>query len=342
LRSVGLKGWLGAAFGAVVAIVLVLVVPAGAATKRHLHGLILATTPARGQVIVRHDAFAGMPSMSMPFSIVPRHRAAELLAGNTIDADVDITTEPWTLSNVRIAETQSLTTEPALRKVPPMKIGDPLPLTPLLDQTGRQLTFGDFRGKQVVLAFIYTRCQDPRMCPLITAKFNRLAQLVDPKRVQLVEVTLDPSFDRPDVLARYGKTFGADSAHWSLLTGDSNAVLDLAARFGIGTLPDAESHQIIHGEDTVLIGPDGRVQRMIYETAWSPDEIVSALAAARGAGGNPIQRFALWLKDGAVAVCGNGVNGFSGIADLGIVFLIFGAFGYILFRLARKIFVENP
>lgn len=280
--------------------------------------------------------------MSMPFKIVPRRRASELLAGNSIDADVDISTEPWTLSNVRIAATQSLTTEPVMRKVPPMKVGDRLPETPLLDQTGHQRTFSDFRGKQIVLAFIYTRCQDPRMCPLITSKFNRLAQLVDPKRVQLVELTLDPSYDRPDVLATYGKAFGADPAHWSLLTGDSNGVLDLAARFGIGTLPDAESHQIIHGEDTVLIGPDGRVQRMIYETAWSPDEIVSALAAERGAGGNAIERFALWLKDGAVAACGNGVNGFSGVADLGIVLLIFGASGYLLFRLARKIFVENP
>ena len=280
--------------------------------------------------------------MSMPFKIVPRKRAAELVAGNTIDGDVDITTEPWTLSNVRIAETQSLTTEPAMRKVPAMKKGDLLPDTPLLDQTGRQLTFAEFRGKQVVLAFIYTRCQDARMCPLITAKFSRLAQLVDPKKVQLVELTLDPSYDRPAVLAKYAKAFGADPAHWSLLTGDSNAVLDLAARFGIGTLPDPETKQIIHGEDTVLIGADGRVQRMIYETAWSPDEIVSALAAERGAGGNGFERFALWLKDGAVAVCGNGVNGFSGVADLGIVLLITGAFGYLLFRLARKIFVENP
>ena len=321
--------------------ILILVVPASAAT-RHLHGLVLATTPQNGEVIVRHDVFAGMPSMSMPFKIVPRRRASELLAGNTIDADVDISTEPWTLSNVRIAATQSLTTEPVMRKVPPMKVGDSLPATPLLDQTGHQLTFSDFRGKQIVLAFIYTRCLDPRMCPLITSKFSRLAQIVDPKRVQLVELTLDPSYDRPEVLAKYGKTFGADPARWSLLTGDSNAVLDLAARFGIGTLPDPESHQIIHGEDTVLIGPDGRVQRMIYETAWSPDEIVSALAAERGAGGNAIERFALWLKDGAVAVCGNGVNGFSGVTDLGVVLLILGAFGYILFRLARKIFVENP
>jgi len=327
--------------GAVVAIVLILVGPASAAT-RHLHGLVLAITPQNGEVIVRHDVFAGMPSMSMPFKIVPRRRVSELLPGNTIDADVDISTEPWTLSNVRIAASQSLTTEPVMRKVPPMKVGDPLPATPLLDQTGRQLTFSDFRGKQIVLAFIYTRCLDPRMCPLITSKFSRLAQIADPKRVQLVELTLDPSYDRPDVLAKYAKTFGADPAHWSLLTGDSNAVLDLAARFGIGTLPDPESHQIIHGEDTVLIGPDGRVQRMIYETAWSPDEIVSALAAERGAGGNAMERFALWLKDGAVAVCGNGVNGFSGVADLGVVILILGAFGYILFRLARKIFVENP
>ena len=147
-----------------------------------------------------------------------------------------------------------------------------------------------------------------------------------------------------------GPKIWADSILPVIASGQAMAV-DMTHKLGDGLLIEpAPGHSPGHvvlraqskGEEALFVGDVLHHPMQIYETAWSPDEIVSALAAERGAGGNAIERFALWLKDGAVAVCGNGVNGFSGVTDLGVVLLILGAFGYILFRLARKIFVENP
>jgi len=112
----------------------------------------------------------------------------------------------------------------------------------------------------VVLSFIYTRCQDARMCPLISAKFRQIQEQAGARPIHLVEVTLDPAYDRPPVLGRYGRVFGADPKRWSLVVGDADPTLNFAAQFGVTAFPDPNIG-IIHAENTVIVGPDGRIQK---------------------------------------------------------------------------------
>jgi cytochrome oxidase Cu insertion factor (SCO1/SenC/PrrC family) len=226
------------------------------------------------------------------------------------------------------------------RRVTQVQVGDAVPSTPFVDQRGKPFAFAELRGRPAVLSFIYTRCRDARECPLISAKFHTLQERLLGGPVHLVEVTLDPSYDRPRVLAEYGKVFGADPTRWTLATGDADRVLDFAARFDVLGFRD-ERVGLIHSERTVIVAPSGRIAQMIDETSWSPDEVVAAVQAASGIPSNPLQRLDLWLSAQAVAICGNGVAGFSGLLDLAVVLAIFGVFGWVLYRLARKIFVEN-
>lgn len=289
--------------------------PAIAQAKvERIRGVVLAVMPKTGEAIVRHDPFGGMPSMAMPFRIVPRERAAELLPGNAIDATVDTASDPWTLRDIAVTTTQALSA-PSVRRVVPLHVGDVVPDTPFVDQAGRPFRFSNLRDQDVVLAFIYTRCQDPRMCPLISAKFNALQARIGARPLHLVEVTLDPSYDRPPVLARYGKMFGANPQRWSLAVGDAEATLDFAARFGIAAFPDPDVG-IIHTENTVEIGPDGRIRAMIADPAWQPDEIIADIDTSRGAAADPLARFDA-LPWRALAV--------------------FGALAYLTFRLRARL-----
>ena len=323
--------------GVLVAFVMLVGSGPAVAKVEHVHGLVLALTPKDGEAIIRHDAFDSMPAMTMPFKIVPASQIATLQIGNTIDATVDTATEPWTLRDVRVSSTVAVTSDPGiLRRVEPLHVGDVVPDTPFVDQTGQPFRFSQLRGQDTVLAFIYTRCQDPRMCPLISTKFHALQQRFGTRKMHLVEVTLDPSYDRPAVLARYGKLFGADPKHWTLAVGDADPTLDFAAQFGITAFPDPDSG-LIHAENTVEIGPDGRIRQMITETAWQPDEIIADIDNSHGEASNPFARANLWLSRAAVAICGNNVASFSGLGDLAVVLLIVAAFGYLLFRVARGI-----
>jgi protein SCO1/2 len=320
---------------------IMLLFPGYATAAVRLHGVVLAVTPKTGEVIVRHDAFGSMPAMTMPFRIVPRDRVAQLLPGATIEADVNTKTEPWTLSNVTSSSSQPLTTENSpLRRVSPVKIGDVVPDTAFLDQAGRPFRFSQLRGKDVVLSFIYTRCADARMCPLISAKFAKLQELAGKRDLHLVEVTLDPTYDRPPVLERYARAYNADPRRWSLVVGDAEPTLDFAARFHVTSFPDPNIG-IIHAENTVLIGPDGRVRSMMTDTSWLPTEIIAQVDAGHGVASNPLARLNLWLSSTAVALCGNSVAGFSGLADLAVVLALFASLAYLVYRLARKIFIES-
>jgi protein SCO1/2 len=312
----------GRRFAVALLAALVCAAPAAALAKTsRIHGVVLAVTPQDGQAIVRHDPFDGMPSMAMPFRIVPRARAAELLPGNVIDATADTSTEPWTLRDITIATTQAVA---APARVAPLRLGDTVPDQPFVDQAGRPFRFSMLRGQDVVLAFIYTRCQDPTMCPLISSHFNVLQREMGSRKLHLVEVTLDPSYDRPPVLARYARLFGADPKDWTLAVGDAQPTLDFAARFGIAVFPDPGAG-IIHSENTVEIGPDGTIRTMIPDASWQPDQILADIDASRAAGADPFARIAFELAHGGI-----------GGATAG-AFAVLAAAGYLAFRLGRRL-----
>jgi protein SCO1/2 len=298
---------------------------AGAAPLKHLHGVVLSLDERAGTVIVRHDAFGGMPAMTMPFRVIPPARVRELQPGAIVDADVDVSTDPWTLRNVASRAAQAVAAGPQ-RQVTLLHIGDAVPDTAFVDQNGKPFRFSQLRGADVVLAFVYTRCQDARMCPLISAKFHALQSAAGQRRLHLVEVTLDPTYDRPPVLARYAKTFEADPARWTLAVGDADRTLDFAARFGIATFPDPDAG-IIHTENTVLIAPDGTVAQTIADTSWTPDEIVADIDAEHARASNPIARLQRALSGDVRALV---------IAALVLVALV-----YLARRLYRAIFAGS-
>ncbi len=316
-RSSSRKRNLAASIAALLAFAL----PAlGAAATQQIHGIVLAVTPQTGEAVVRHDAFGGMPSMAMTFRILPRERARELLPGNEIDGTVDTSKDIWTLSNIRIVTSQAVTPI-STQHVDPLRIGDTVPDQAFVDQNGRPFSFAQLRGQDVVLAFVYTRCQDPQMCPLISTHFSVLQRQLGPRKVHLVEISLDPSYDRPPVLARYARLFGADPRRWTLAVGDAKPTLDFAARFGIVVFPDPQIG-IIHSENTVEIAPDGTIARMYPDASWQPATIVADIDARHAAESDPLARLRLLASaDGPLA--------------LGLLVLAAGA--YLAFRLGRTL-----
>lgn len=48
----------------------------------------------------------------------------------------------------------------------------------LTNQDGAPTQFRSFRGKVVVLSFLFTRCPDPSKCPMLSAKLGKLQELV--------------------------------------------------------------------------------------------------------------------------------------------------------------------
>ena len=80
------------------------------------------------------------------------------------------------------------------------------------DHDGRILPLADYLGRaDTVVAFFYTRCQNPNKCSLTITKLGDLQRRLDDlgmAGIQLAAITYDPGFDLPDRLAAYARARG--------------------------------------------------------------------------------------------------------------------------------------
>ncbi len=96
----------------------------------------------------------------------------------------------------------------------------------LTDSAGRTVTRADLNGKILAVSFLFTGCA--LTCPAVSQRMEQIQQLTtNLPDVRLVSLTVDPRTDTPEVLARWGARYGADSNRWSLLTGPKTSLYDL-------------------------------------------------------------------------------------------------------------------
>jgi protein SCO1/2 len=312
--------------------------PAVSAHPERVSGLVLAVLPARHAIVVRPDESGSKAVPTTLYRLSARVDIASIRIGDRIVGLVDADADPALIDELR--DIPAAAPPSNVRAVVPLSVGDYMPAqTRFVDQRGRAFTFGDFHGKSVFLAFIYTRCKDQAECPLVSSHFAVLQRLLAKGPYHLVEMTLDPAFDRPAVLATYGARYGADPRRWTLATGDPDTVLDFDARFGIDPFADPRIG-LIHTERAALIDPTGKITDLVEGTAWTPQDIAARLRPKDNPSGW-LDLLDFYLSKATVAICGNGASGFNGLEDLAIILAILGGVGFVLQRVAHFFLVRE-
>jgi protein SCO1/2 len=141
----------------------------------------------------------------------------------------------------------------------------PAPAFTLQDADGNPVSLGDFRGKAVILHFIYTNCPD--FCPLHAEKIAEIQEGInlgpDRERVEFISITTDPSRDTPDVLREYGPLHGLDPVNWVFLTSGpgepEDATRTIAAEYRLEFTETGEEIQL-HGVVTFVIDREGWIR----------------------------------------------------------------------------------
>ncbi len=301
-----------------------------------VHGVIIAVMP-NGNAILRNDPIPGaLNSQSIEYRI---RSGPKLTAGEEVDALIDMSTTPWSLRHVHdAADTVAGSADARVTRI--LGTGDRLPDVPLVDQRGRLVHLADFIGKTTVVSFIYTRCKDLGECPAVTAKFHYLQEQFGKGPFHLLEITIDPKYDTPAVLAGYAKKFDVDPARWSLLTGEPSTVKTVGDDFNLSVVEDTPGN-FLHNDVTLLVAPDGRIAQVIQTDAWPPKDVLAASRNLAGLSSSPLRRLNLWLMSGVIALCGGSQQVASGV--LSLIWLVLGltVFGYLFFWTAKKIFIEN-
>lgn len=91
------------------------------------------------------------------------------------------------------------------------------------DSTGKTVRLSQLDGKVFLIAYVYTTC--PRGCAEVVDQMRTMqAKFGNDPRFHLVSVSLNPSHDTPEQLARFREAHGLTAANWWFLTGDQEAL----------------------------------------------------------------------------------------------------------------------
>ena len=114
-----------------------------------------------------------MDAMTMPYKLKDPSIVSELHPGDTITADVLVSQgsdADVLLDHIVVIAQAKPDYKPAVFYHVPAP-GDAVPDFKLRNQDGRAIHLDQFRGKTLLLTFIYTRCPLPNFCPLVTHNF---------------------------------------------------------------------------------------------------------------------------------------------------------------------------
>jgi len=253
----------------------------------HLRGKVVSTDAAKGEVTLDHEAIPGfMEAMTMPYKLMDASILGELHLGDVITADLIVMQNPdgeVLLDHIVVVAQAKPDYKPAVSYHVPAP-GEAVPDFKLRNQDGRPIHLGQFKGKSLLVTFIYTRCPSPDFCPRVTRNFAQLEKQLSANPVLYVKshllcISFDPEHDTPERLRAYGVTYmGSDAknafAHWEFAVPEKPVLAEMARFFDLGMTANADS-MITHTLSTTLIGPDVKVVRFYPGNEWTPDQVVA-------------------------------------------------------------------
>jgi protein SCO1 len=264
-------------------------VASSSAQRYEIKGKVVSVDKANHKVTIAHDEIKGyMEAMTMPFTLLNEDVYSELKPGSQILATLVVDQgrswlEDPVVSNVVDPNLVSKTEDSGVEPSP----GTETPDFALVNQDGKKIGFKQYRGKALVLTFIYTRCPLPDYCPLMTKNFSDINRDLQGKpglrdKTRLLSVTVDPDYDKPKVLRDYGaRVAGSDNEgfkRWEFATGSPEQIKSVAQFFGLNYWKDdKDKNQVIHGLRTAIITPDGKVAKVYRGNDWKPEDIVKDL-----------------------------------------------------------------
>lgn len=270
-------------------------VTAGANVKRYdLKGKVVSVDRERKRVKVDHEAIDGfMEAMTMDFPIYEDWVWDELRPGSDIRAELVVDSsakEPYWLEKIGIVAIADPNKPAPAVNENFAQVGNAVPDFSLTNQDGKRISLKDFQGKALAITFIYARCPLGDFCIKMSTNFSDAALRINndeelKKTTALLSVSFDPENDTPAKLKAYGLGYMGKGATelgvWQLAVGSDKEVRAIADFFGLKYETDAnDKTQINHSLRTAVIGPDGKVTKMLPGNSWTPQHLIDELKKA--------------------------------------------------------------
>lgn len=147
----------------------------------------------------------------------------------------------------------------------------------LLDRAGRPVRLSSYRGKPLLVSFIYTGCF--RVCPTTTRSLQKVVLAAQAAlgegKFKVVSIGFNQPADSPQALAYFAKQYGINSLDWDFLSPPAAIVPQLARDFGFSfaATPAGFDHLL----QLSVVDADGRIYRQIYGEDYPADKLIEPL-----------------------------------------------------------------
>jgi protein SCO1/2 len=251
-----------------------------------LKGIVVAADASKGEVSIDGEAIPGfMGAMTMPYKLAQPGVATELHPGDHIVARLRVSDAASMIDQVDVTGQAKPDYKPSkVYNVP--AAGQSVPDFKFLNQNGKTIAIDQFRGKVLLVTFIYTRCPLPDYCIRMSRNFATIQHQLaaDPKlynKTHLLSISFDPAYDTPKVLRSYGTSYSGGEAfsHWDFVAPAPSDVDAVDQFFDVAVSPGS-SNTLTHTLSTVIIAPSGKIFRWYPNNDWTPGAVVDDVKQA--------------------------------------------------------------
>ena len=140
------------------------------------------------------------------------------------------------------------------------KVGD----FTLLDRQGSPVRLSQYRGKPLLVSFIYTGCF--QVCPLTTRSLQSAVEagrgVFGTSQFNVISIGFNQPADSPQALRAFSLQHRIDAPNWDFLSPPSAVVEALTREFGFSYLATPAGFD--HVLQATLLDAEGRIYRQIY------------------------------------------------------------------------------
>lgn len=264
----------------------------------NVRGKIVSTNPATGEVTLAHEAIPGfMEAMTMPYKmkdpavITELHPGDRITADLLVDKDSDGEYHHARLDHIVVTAQARPDYKPSSQYNVP-QVGQQVPDFKLVNQGGHTVHLSQYRGKALLITFIYTRCPLSDFCPKMSRNFAEIdaALQKDSKlyaNTHLLSISFDPAYDSPAVLRSYGGAYTGKYTnekfqHWEFAAPAKDDLKELDRFFNVG-VTQGEGATLNHSLSTILLDRSGRIAGWYPGGDWKTADVVAAMRQAASA-----------------------------------------------------------
>jgi protein SCO1/2 len=250
---------------------------------------VVSSDAAKGIVTIDTEAIPGlMGAMTMPYKLAQPGVATELHPGDHVSARLRVSTSASVLDQIDVTAQAKPDYKPEKFYNVPAP-GQTVPNFKFLNQSGKTIDIEQFRGKVLLVTFIYTRCPLPDYCIRMSRNFATIQHQLaaDPdlyNKTHLLSVSFDPEHDTPKVLRSYGNAYtgqhGSEAfSHWDFAAPSSSSLDQVDQFFDVGVSPGS-NNTLTHSLSTAIIAPNGKIFRWYPSNDWDPSTVVNDIKQA--------------------------------------------------------------